>query len=180
MVDSVLFCRCTPLQKASVVKLVRETSNKNTLAVGDGANDVPMIQSAHVGVGIYGKEGSQAALASDYSISQFRFLSRLLLVHGRYCYRRMTLLIFYVFYKQLAVTALQFFFAIDNGFSGTTLYDSNLINAYDIAFASVPIIILGVWDRDLPAVILTKYPALYKPLQKDVWVIHFLKKFKLY
>lgn len=59
-----------------------------TLAIGDGANDVPMIQSAHVGVGISGKEGMQAVLASDYSIAQFRFLSRLLLVHGRWDYRR--------------------------------------------------------------------------------------------
>lgn len=70
-----------------------------TLAIGDGANDVPMIQAANIGVGISGKEGMQAVMASDYAIAQFRFLARLMLVHGRWSYRRIALIIIYSFYK---------------------------------------------------------------------------------
>ena len=85
-----------------MVKLVKDNSpGIKTLAIGDGANDVPMIQQAHIGIGIAGQEGMQAVLASDYAIGQFSFLSRLLLVHGRWNYRRMALLVCYMFYKFL-------------------------------------------------------------------------------
>jgi magnesium-transporting ATPase (P-type) len=96
---SVVCCRVSPKQKADVVTLVKENLVAITLAIGDGANDVSMIQAAHVGVGISGEEGLQAANAADYSIGQFRFLKRLLLVHGRWSYRRVSKLILYSFYK---------------------------------------------------------------------------------
>ena len=86
---SVLCCRVSPLQKAQVVELIKTSKKAITLAIGDGANDVSMIKMAHIGVGISGLEGRQAVLASDFSIAQFRFLQRLLLVHGRWSYLRM-------------------------------------------------------------------------------------------
>ena len=86
---SVVCCRVSPLQKALVTGLVKD-SGKITLAIGDGANDVGMIQAAHIGVGISGQEGMQAVMAADFAFAQFRFLERLLLVHGRYNYKRVS------------------------------------------------------------------------------------------
>ena len=89
LADSVICCRASPSQKAELVKSIRKRVKKSiTLAIGDGANDIAMIQEAHVGIGITGKEGLQAARSSDYSIAQFRFLTKLLLVHGRWNYIR--------------------------------------------------------------------------------------------
>lgn len=96
---SVLCCRVSPAQKAAVVQMVKSGLNIMALSIGDGANDVAMIQAADVGVGIVGEEGRQAAMSSDYAIGQFRFLQRLVLVHGRYSYRRMGETIANFFYK---------------------------------------------------------------------------------
>jgi phospholipid-translocating ATPase len=96
---SVLCCRVSPSQKAAVVKLVKHGLNCLTLSIGDGANDVAMIQEAHVGVGIAGEEGRAAVMSSDYAIGQFRFLTRLVLVHGRWSYRRLAETIANFFYK---------------------------------------------------------------------------------
>jgi phospholipid-translocating ATPase len=98
---AVLCCRVSPLQKALVVKMVREGLGAMCLAIGDGANDVSMIQEADIGIGISGKEGLQAVMASDYAISQFRFLSKLLLVHGRWAYIRSSELVLNYFYKNI-------------------------------------------------------------------------------
>jgi len=95
----VLCCRSTPLQKASVVKLAKEKLNGKTLAIGDGANDVSMIQCADVGVGISGQEGMQAVMASDFALARFKFLRRLLLVHGHWCYDRLARTVLYFFHK---------------------------------------------------------------------------------
>ncbi|CAN0356758.1 unnamed protein product, partial [Scytosiphon promiscuus] len=81
---SVIGCRLSPDQKRALVALVRENvPGTRTLSIGDGANDVPMIQRAHIGVGISGQEGMQAVNASDYAVAQFAYLRKLLLVHGR-------------------------------------------------------------------------------------------------
>lgn len=114
---SVICCRVTPLQKAMVVELIKKNKNAVTLAIGDGANDVSMIKTAHIGVGISGQEGLQAVLASDYSIGQFRFLERLLLVHGRWSYYRMSKFLRYFFYKNFAFTLCHIWFAFFCGFS---------------------------------------------------------------
>jgi phospholipid-translocating ATPase len=90
---SVICCRVSPKQKAQITKLVKEGTGKTTLGIGDGANDVGMIQEADIGVGISGVEGMQAVMASDFSISQFRFLERLLIVHGHWCYKRIALMV---------------------------------------------------------------------------------------
>lgn len=105
---AVICCRVSPLQKALVVKLVKKFSNSILLAIGDGANDVSMIQAAHVGIGISGVEGLQAARSADFAISQFRFLKKLLLVHGAWAYQRLSKMIFYYFYKNVALYLTQF------------------------------------------------------------------------
>ena len=114
---SVICCRVTPLQKARVVELVKRYKKAVTLSIGDGANDVSMIKTAHIGGGISGQEGMQAVLASDYSIAQFRFLERLLLVHGRWSYYRMCKFLRYFFYKNFAFTLCHFWYAFFCGFS---------------------------------------------------------------
>ncbi|NWI71177.1 AT10B ATPase, partial [Todus mexicanus] len=98
---SVLCCRSTPLQKSMVVKLVRRQLKVMTLSIGDGANDVSMIQAADVGIGISGQEGMQAVMASDFAISRFKHLKKLLLVHGHWCYARLAKMVIYFFYKNV-------------------------------------------------------------------------------
>uniref|UniRef100_A0A914MJU1 P-type ATPase C-terminal domain-containing protein n=1 Tax=Meloidogyne incognita TaxID=6306 RepID=A0A914MJU1_MELIC len=100
---SVICCRVTPLQKAKVVELVKRNIKAVTLAIGDGANDVSMIRTAHIGVGISGHEGMQAVLSSDFSIGQFRYLERLLLVHGRQSYLRMCKFLRYFFLQKFCL-----------------------------------------------------------------------------
>uniref|UniRef100_A0A673LID3 Phospholipid-transporting ATPase n=1 Tax=Sinocyclocheilus rhinocerous TaxID=307959 RepID=A0A673LID3_9TELE len=117
MCKTVICCRVTPLQKAQVVELVKKYKKAVTLAIGDGANDVSMIKAAHIGVGISGQEGMQAVLSSDFSFAQFRFLQRLLLVHGRWSYLRMCKFLRYFFYKNFTFTFVHFWYAFFCGFS---------------------------------------------------------------
>jgi len=109
MCKAVICCRVSPLQKALVVKLVKKHLKALLLAIGDGANDVGMIQAAHVGVGISGVEGLQAARSADVAIAQFRYLTKLLLVHGTWSYHRLSKLILYSYYKNLALAMTQFY-----------------------------------------------------------------------
>ena len=124
MCNVVLACRVSPKQKAEIVNLIRNVhTNAKTLAIGDGANDVNMITAAHVGIGISGLEGQQAARSSDYAIGQFRFLIPLLFNHGREAYRRNSYLVIYMFFKNVMFVTAQFWFGIRNAFSGQTLYE---------------------------------------------------------
>ena len=161
---SVVCCRVSPKQKAMVVALVRENEpGAVTLAVGDGANDVPMIQSAHVGVGISGMEGQQAANSADYAIGQFRFLHRLLFVHGRSNYSKLARVINYFFYKNAILVMTQFWFCIFNRFTGQSLYEKWTLSGYNVAFTSIPIIVFGALDRDiLNTNYIHEFPQLYK------------------
>lgn len=120
---SVICCRVSPSQKALVVRMVKLGLDVMTLSIGDGANDVAMIQEAHVGVGIAGEEGRQAVMSSDYAIGQFRFLSRLVLVHGRWSYRRIAEMIANFFYKNIVWTFTLFWYQIYDDWEGTYLYD---------------------------------------------------------
>lgn len=143
----VLACRVSPKQKASIVNLVREyKKNVTTLAIGDGANDVNMITAAHIGIGISGLEGQQAARAADYTIGQFRFLKNLLFVHGREAYRRNSYLILYMFYKNVLYVMPIFFYGTCSVFSGTQIYDLYLYNAFNIFFTGMPITWFAVFD----------------------------------
>ncbi|XP_058073821.1 phospholipid-transporting ATPase 3 isoform X1 [Magnolia sinica] len=159
---SVVCCRVSPLQKAQVTSLVKKGARKITLSIGDGANDVSMIQAAHVGVGISGLEGMQAVMASDFAIAQFRFLTDLLLVHGRWSYLRLCKVVTYFFYKNLTFTLTQFWFTFQTGFSGQRFYDDWFQSLYNVIFTALPVIILGLFDKDVSATLSKKYPQLYK------------------
>ncbi|TRY82760.1 hypothetical protein DNTS_020637 [Danionella cerebrum] len=165
---AVICCRVTPLQKAQVVELVKHHKNAVTLAIGDGANDVSMIKTAHIGVGISGQEGIQAVLASDYSFSQFRFLQRLLLVHGRWSYLRMCRFLCYFFYKNFAFTMVHFWFGFFCGFSAQTVYDQYFITLYNIVYTSLPVLAMGIFDQDVPEQRSVEYPKLYEPGQLNL------------
>ncbi|XP_073305028.1 phospholipid-transporting ATPase 3-like isoform X2 [Primulina huaijiensis] len=160
--NAVVCCRVSPLQKAQVTSLVKKGAKKITLSIGDGANDVSMIQAAHVGVGISGQEGMQAVMASDFAIAQFRFLTELLLVHGRWSYLRICKVVTYFFYKNLMFTFTQFWFTFRTGFSGQRFYDDWFQSLYNVIFTALPVIILGLFDKDVNFSLSKKYPELYK------------------
>lgn len=136
--------------KSSVVELVkRNILGAITLAIGDGANDVSMISMADVGVGLYGEEGSQAAMASDYAMGEFQFLRKMLLFHGRINYIRISEMILYFFYKNFLFTIPQFFFAFNSGFSGQTLYDDWYLSLYNLVFTSLPLLFKALMEQDI-------------------------------
>ena len=159
---SVLCCRVSPAQKAAVVELVKNGLDVMTLAIGDGANDVAMIQKADVGVGIAGEEGRQAVLSSDYGIGQFRFLQRLLLVHGRWSYRRVGETIANFFYKNVVWTFAIFWYQIYTNSDETYLFDYTYILLFNLAFTSVPVVLLGVLDQDVSDRVSLAVPQLYR------------------
>lgn len=168
MCKTVVCCRVTPLQKAQVVELVKKHRNAVTLAIGDGANDVSMIKSAHIGIGISGQEGLQAVLASDYSFAQFRYLQRLLLVHGRWSYFRMCKFLCYFFYKNFAFTLVHFWFAFFCGFSAQTVYDQWFITLFNIVYTSLPVLAMGIFDQDVSDQNSLDCPPLYQPGQMNL------------
>ncbi|KAM7389638.1 hypothetical protein PAMP_023601 [Pampus punctatissimus] len=159
---TVLCCRVTPLQKSSVVKIIREKLKVMTLAVGDGANDVNMIQAADIGIGISGQEGMQAVMASDFAISRFKHLKKLLLVHGHWCYTRLANMIIYFFYKNVAYVNLLFWYQFFCGFSATTMIDYWLMIFFNLFFTSLPPIMFGIIDKDVSAEMLLGIPELYR------------------
>lgn len=160
---AVICCRVSPLQKALVVKMVkRKKKNSLLLAIGDGANDVSMIQAAHVGVGISGMEGMQAARSADISIGQFKYLKKLLLVHGSWSYQRISNAILYSFYKNMALYMTQFWFVFANGFSGQSIIESWTLTFYNVFFTALPPFVLGVFDQFVSARLLDRYPQLYQ------------------
>lgn len=159
---SVLCCRVSPSQKAAVVKLVRDSLDVMTLAIGDGANDVAMIQTANVGVGIIGEEGRQAAMSSDYALGQFRFLNKLVLVHGRWDYKRLAEMIPSFFYKNVVFTMILFWYGIYTNFDGSYLLEFTNITFFNLAYTSLPVIFLGIFDQDVEANVSIRVPQLYK------------------
>ncbi|CAH2296591.1 phospholipid-transporting ATPase IC [Pelobates cultripes] len=165
--SSVICCRVTPKQKAMVVDLVKRYKKAVTLAIGDGANDVNMIKTAHIGVGISGQEGMQAVMSSDYSFAQFKYLQRLLLVHGRWSYIRMCKFLGYFFYKNFAFTLVHFWYAFFNGFSAQTVYESWFISLYNVLYSSLPVLLVGLLDQDVSDKLSLRFPRLYIPGQKD-------------
>ncbi|XP_010502792.1 PREDICTED: probable phospholipid-transporting ATPase 8 [Camelina sativa] len=160
--NSVICCRSSPKQKALVTRLVKNGTGRTTLAIGDGANDVGMLQEADIGVGISGAEGMQAVMASDFAIAEFRFLERLLLVHGHWCYRRIALMICYFFYKNLTFGFTLFWYEAYASFSGKPAYNDWYMSCFNVFFTSLPVIALGVFDQDVSARLCLKYPLLYQ------------------
>ncbi|KDD73748.1 hypothetical protein H632_c1873p0, partial [Helicosporidium sp. ATCC 50920] len=180
----VVIARSSPSQKAGVVALMKEYEMDvaagesrglvrwykryrrrlagKMLAVGDGANDVAMLQTADVGVGIMGKEGRQATNNADYAVTQFRFLVQLLLVHGNLSYYRLARLIKYSFYKNITFAFVLFYYQFYNGYSGQALVDSITAAVFNVVFTSLPILLFAVLDRpvrDLKTFLV--FPQLY-------------------
>ncbi|XP_005870630.1 PREDICTED: probable phospholipid-transporting ATPase VB isoform X1 [Myotis brandtii] len=159
---SVLCCRSTPLQKSMIVKLVRDKLSVMTLSIGDGANDVSMIQAADIGIGISGQEGMQAVMSSDFAISRFRHLKKLLLVHGHWCYSRLARMVVYYFYKNVCYVNLLFWYQFFCGFSGSTMIDYWQMIFFNLFFTSLPPLVFGILDKDISAETLLALPELYR------------------
>lgn len=157
----VICCRVTPLQKALVVRLVREKRKSMTLAIGDGGNDVSMIQEAHIGVGIYGKEGTQAARSADYALGEFKHLLRLTAVHGRYSGVRTAGMINLSFYKNIFFTLTQVFFQIFCFASGTTFNNQWVTSAFNVVVTSASPFLYGIFERDLDEGTVLRFPSVY-------------------
>jgi len=167
---SVLCCRVSPSQKAAVVNMVKTGLDCLTLAIGDGANDVAMIQEAHVGVGIAGVEGRAAVMSSDYAIGQFRFLTRLVLVHGRWSYRRLAETIANFFYKNIVWTFALFWYQIYTNFDSQYIFDYTYIIFFNLAFTSLPVIVMGVLDQDVDDRVSLAVPQLYRRgIERKEW-----------
>ncbi|KIY66080.1 phospholipid-translocating P-type ATPase [Cylindrobasidium torrendii FP15055 ss-10] len=167
--EGVICCRVSPLQKALVVRLVKDNLRVMTLAIGDGANDVSMIQAADVGVGISGEEGLQAANSADYAIGQFRFLKKLLLVHGHWSYARNGTLIFNFFYKNVVPMGIKFWFQIYNGWSASFVFDYVYILFWNSLWSVLGVVGIGLFDRILDAKTLMDMPELYHYGREKYW-----------
>ncbi|XP_038892983.1 putative phospholipid-transporting ATPase 9 isoform X1 [Benincasa hispida] len=159
---SVICCRSSPKQKALVTRLVKSGTRKTTLAIGDGANDVGMLQEADIGVGISGAEGMQAVMSSDVAIAQFKYLEHLLLVHGHWCYRRISSMICYFFYKNITFGFTIFLYEAFTSFSGQPVYNDWFLSLYNVFFSSLPVVALGVFDQDVSARLCLQFPLLYQ------------------
>lgn len=157
----VLCCRVAPLQKAGIVDLIKSRTDDMTLAIGDGANDVSMIQMADVGVGICGQEGRQAVMASDFAMGQFQYLKRLLLVHGHWNYQRVGYLILYNFYRNAVFVLMLFWYILCTAFSTTSALTDWSSVFYSVIYTSVPTIVVGILDKDLSHKTLLRFPKLY-------------------
>ncbi|KAF6763652.1 phospholipid-translocating ATPase [Ephemerocybe angulata] len=167
--EGVICCRVSPLQKALVVKLVKDGLGAMTLAIGDGANDVSMIQAADVGVGISGEEGLQAVNSSDYAIAQFKYLKKLLLVHGHWSYARNGTMILNFFYKNMLPFGIKFWFMIYSGWSANYVYDYIYVLFWNSIFTVLPVVGVGVFDRILDYHILMDVPELYRYGREGYW-----------
>ena len=162
---AVVCCRCSPEQKAQVVRLIQQHTGKRCAAIGDGGNDVSMIQAASAGIGLVGKEGKQASLAADFSLTQFAHVARLLLVHGRNSYKRSASLSQFVIHRGLIITTMQAIFSAVFYFSSVSLYQGFLMVGYATVYTMFPVFSL-VLDIDIPGKIALTYPELYKDLAK--------------
>ncbi|GMF25159.1 unnamed protein product [Phytophthora fragariaefolia] len=171
--ESVLCARISPKQKELIVGMVRNFyPDKVTLSIGDGANDVPMIQGAHIGVGIAGEEGHQASDASDYSLPAFKFLQRLVLVHGRAMNRRIAVLTLYVFYKNVLLVLPQFVYGAYCLYSGQSTYFDTLLQLFNIGFTALPLLVFSIIDDDISARTVLFYPRLYEDGYRHVFLNH--------
>eukprot|EP00533_Pseudo-nitzschia_delicatissima_P000120 CAMPEP_0116110622 /NCGR_PEP_ID=MMETSP0327-20121206/18009_1 /TAXON_ID=44447 /ORGANISM="Pseudo-nitzschia delicatissima, Strain B596" /LENGTH=1657 /DNA_ID=CAMNT_0003603797 /DNA_START=292 /DNA_END=5265 /DNA_ORIENTATION=+ len=166
--DSVIACRVSPQQKALLVKLVRHhvVPEPVTLAIGDGANDVGMIQEAHVGIGISGKEGRQAVNASDFAIAQFRFLESLLLIHGRWDFMRQATVVLFSFYKNAVMAGCLIVYNASSLYSGQSLFDQWTVSAFNF-LVFWPIYFLGIFDRCLEKDYIRKNPEVYQATRQN-------------
>uniref|UniRef100_A0A8D3C7I4 Phospholipid-transporting ATPase n=1 Tax=Scophthalmus maximus TaxID=52904 RepID=A0A8D3C7I4_SCOMX len=162
---AVVCCRCSPTQKAQIVRLLQQHTDNRTCAIGDGGNDVSMIQAAHCGIGIEGKEGKQASLAADFSITQFKHIGRLLVVHGRNSYKRSAALGQFVMHRGMIISTMQAVFSSIFFFASVPLYQGFLMVGYATIYTMFPVFSL-VLDQDVKPEMALLYPELYKDLTK--------------
>ncbi|TXT09998.1 uncharacterized protein COLE_03932 [Cutaneotrichosporon oleaginosum] len=160
--NTVICCRVSPLQKAQIVRLIKDNLGVLCLAIGDGANDVSMIQAADVGVGISGEEGLQAVNSADYATGQFRFLKRLLLVHGHWSYYRNGTMIVNFFYKNIIGIGILFWYMFFCGWSTTFVYAYVYLLFWNVFWTLCPVIAIGVFERNAEDVDLMALPELYR------------------
>ncbi len=160
---SVVCCRCSPTQKRIIVKTIKKYTDKRTAAVGDGGNDVAMIQEADVGIGIVGKEGLQASLAADYSILEFNYLDTLLLWWGRLAYKNTSQMSNFIIHRGLIISLIQFIFSCIFYFNSVALYNGMLIMGYSTIYTCFPSISV-LLDQDTDKKNVMKFPGLYKNL----------------
>ena len=171
---SLICCRSSPSQKSRVVEYIKKNSDGLTLAIGDGGNDVNMIKMAHVGIGIFGKEGYQAAYNSDYAISQFKYLKRLLFIDGRFSLARNSYFIYHYFFKNVLFAMAQFWFQNFSKFNGRGLNDDWYSLAFNTFFTVVPIAVRAVTEEDFDATFSSysisarkKLPYLFPDIYKE-------------
>uniref|UniRef100_A0A672QJC1 Phospholipid-transporting ATPase n=1 Tax=Sinocyclocheilus grahami TaxID=75366 RepID=A0A672QJC1_SINGR len=162
---AVVCCRCSPTQKAQIVRLLQQHTDNRTCAIGDGGNDVSMIQAADCGIGIEGKEGKQASLAADFSITQFKHIGRLLMVHGRNSYKRSAALGQFVMHRGMIISTMQAVFSSIFYFASVPLYQGFLMVGYATIYTMFPVFSL-VLDQDVKPEMALLYPELYKDLTK--------------
>ncbi|OJJ43841.1 hypothetical protein ASPZODRAFT_73331 [Penicilliopsis zonata CBS 506.65] len=164
VLPAVVACRCSPTQKAEVAELIRHHTKKRVCCIGDGGNDVSMIQAADVGIGIVGKEGRQASLAADFSITQFHHLTKLLVWHGRNSYKRSAKLAQFIMHRGLIISACQTMYSIASHFDPKGLFINWLMVGYATVYTNAPVFSL-VLDRDVDEQLANLYPELYKELK---------------
>ncbi|KAA8643305.1 aminophospholipid-translocating P4-type ATPase NEO1 [Aspergillus tanneri] len=164
LLPAVVACRCSPTQKAEVADLIRQHTKKRVCCIGDGGNDVSMIQAADVGIGIVGKEGRQASLAADFSITQFHHLTKLLVWHGRNSYKRSAKLAQFIMHRGLIISACQTMYSIASHFDPKGLFINWLLVGYATVYTNAPVFSL-VLDRDVDEHLANLYPELYKELK---------------
>ena len=162
---AVVCCRCSPTQKTLIVRGMKTHTTMRTAAIGDGGNDVGMIQEAHLGIGIVGKEGKQASLAADFSILEFRSVKLLLLWHGRLSYKRSAVLAQFVIHRGLIISIIQIIFSFMFYFTSIQIYNGYLMLGYSTIYTTLPVFSI-VFDEDVDLGSVIKFPVLYKILQK--------------
>ena len=162
---AVVCCRCSPTQKTLIVRGMKSHTTMRTAAIGDGGNDVGMIQEAHLGIGIVGKEGKQASLAADFSIMEFKTVKLLLLWHGRLSYKRSAILSQFVIHRGLIISIIQIIFSFMFYFTSIQIYNGYLMLGYTTIYTSLPVFSI-VFDEDVDLASVIKFPVLYKILQK--------------
>ncbi|XP_017095903.2 phospholipid-transporting ATPase IF isoform X1 [Drosophila bipectinata] len=161
---AVLCCRLSPLQKSEIVSLIKRRKKHITAAIGDGANDISMIQEAHIGIGIAGREGKQAARCADFSVVRFEMLRRLLLVHGHYNSQRLALMVLFYCYKNIIITGCMALFQVYDLFSATNVYNSLYLWLFDIVYISFSFTYLALTDKNYNEETLLRHPELYQKL----------------
>ena len=162
---AVVCCRCSPTQKAEVVNMIRDYSGLQCAAIGDGGNDVSMIQAANIGIGIVGKEGKQASLAADYSILRFKDIVKLLLWHGRNSYFNSAIMSQFIIHRGCIMAFMQYIFSAIFYMSPVVLYTGMLVLGYSIWYTAAPVFALCI-NRDITSITATTYPELYIDLSK--------------